>query len=192
MTMFTEDDLDKLSGPHIQRAWFAEVDLPSGLRRLHTGMGTQTIGGHEWEGVSDPFGGQLVGVGSIEEPRFGQAPAIDIIMSGANRAFLKSMWDDRHAVEGARCDMHFAVFDAETADVVIPLVKMFPGKLTAPRFNFVGAAIRSISKKVVSIFEGLNFPTSGSMWSPSAQRARFPSDMGLDFMNADIVEEYKA
>lgn len=191
MSLFADEDLDALSGPHIQRAWFADVVLPSGRRRLHTGMGMVSIGGFEWEGVSDPFGAQLVGFGSIEEPRFGQAPAVDIVMSGANRAFLKSMWDDRHAIEGAPCDMYFATFDAETGDVVIPLRKMFPGKLTAPRFSFVGASIRSISLKVVSIFEGLNFPTTGAMWSPAGQRARYPGDKGLDFMNADLVEDYK-
>ena len=39
MTFYTAEDLDKLSGPHIQRAWFAHVVLPSGERRLHTGLG---------------------------------------------------------------------------------------------------------------------------------------------------------
>ena len=189
--MLDTNHLDLLSGLHVQRAWFADVDLPTGRRRLHTGMGPMEIGGHYWEGVSDPFGGQLVGVGSIEEPRFGQAPAIDVVLSGANRTFLKSFWNDRHAVEGSRCDMYFATFDAETGEAIVPLTKMFPGKLTALRFNFVGIAIRSISLKVVSVFEGLNFPATGSMWSPAGQRARFPGDKGLDFMNADVVEEFK-
>lgn len=186
-----EETLAALSGPHVQRAWFGEVDLPSGLRRLHTGMGPKTIGGHEWQGVSDPFGGQLVGVGAIEEPEFGQAPAIEIVMSGANKAFLKSMWDDRHAIEGAACDMSFATFDAETQEEVLPLELMFSGRLTAPRFSFIGASIRAIGMKVVSAFEGLNFPATRSAWSPSGQRERFPGDKGLDTINLEVVEEYK-
>lgn len=192
MAEFTEADLDNLSRLHIQRAWFAEVDLPSGLRRLHTGMGPKIVGGHQWEGVSDPFGGQLVGVGQIEEPRFGTAPAVDIVMSGANRAFLKTMWEDRHAIEGARCDMYFATFNAETGEAVVGLKNLFPGKITAPKFSFVGSSIRAISMKVVSLWEGLNFPATGSMWSPAGQRARYPGDMGLDLINADIFEEYRA
>lgn len=191
MTTFSADDLDRLSGLHIQRAWFASVALPSGTRRLHTGMGPVTIGGQEWEGVSDPFGGQLVEVGSIEEPQFGQAPAIDIVLSGGNREFLKAMWDDRRAIEGAACDMYFAVFDAETGDVLVDLKKMFPGKITAPRFSMKGAAIRAISLKIVSVFEGLNFPKTGAQWSPAGQRARYPGDKGLDFINQEAVELYR-
>lgn len=188
---FDQNEQADLSSPHIQRAWFAEVYLPSGLRRLHTGMGPHTIGGRDWEGISDPFGGQLVSVGSIEEPRFGIAASVDVMLSGGNKAFLKSMWSDRHAVEGARCDLFFATFDAETGDVKVALKWMFPGKLTAPRFNIEGLAVRSISMKVVTIFEGLNFPATRAMWSPAGQRARYPGDMGLDFINADIVEEFK-
>lgn len=192
MTIFSSADLDALSAPHVRRAWFGEIELPSGTRNLHTGMGRIALGGKDWEGISDPFGGQLVGLNGIEEPSFGQAVAVDVVLSGANKAFLKSMWDDRHAVEGARADLYFAVFDAETGDVLIPLKKLFPGKLTAPRFSFIGSAIRAIMPRIVSVLEGMNFPSVGAMWSPSGQRARYPGDKGLDFINSDIVETYKA
>ena len=192
MAIFSAEDLDALSRPHIQRAWFAEVDLPSGLRRLHTGMGPMEIGGHEWEGVSDPFGGQLVGVAGFEEPRFGTAPALDIVFTGANRSFLKAIWDTRHAIEGSRCDFWFATFDAETGEVVIPMKKLYPGRLTAPKLVFGGSSVRAITMRCVTAFEGLNFPETGAAWSPAGQRSRFPGDKGLDFINADIVEEYKA
>jgi len=190
MATFTADDLAALARPHIQRAWFAHLTLPGGERRLHTGLGPKTIGGYEWQGVSDPFGGQLVAVGQIEEPEFGTAPYIDIAMAGASKTFLKSVWDDRHAIEGAPCDMYFAVFDAETGDVLIDLKKMFPGKLTGISFVIEGLSVRAIKMKVVSPFEGLNFPTTGAMWSPTGQRQRYAGDKGLDFINADIVEEY--
>ncbi|WP_157014900.1 transcriptional regulator [Mesorhizobium xinjiangense] len=184
-------DLDALSGLHIQRAWFAAVDFPSGLRRLHTGLGPKEIGGFTWEGISDPFGGQLVSVGSIEEPDFGQAPKVDVVMSGANKAFLKSMWDDRHAVEGAACDLYFAIFDAETGEALSGLEHMFPGKITAPKFAFTGATIRAIQLSIVSEWEGLNFPATGAMWSPAGQRARYPGDAGLDYINVPATEFYR-
>ncbi len=192
MSLYTEDDLAALGRPHCQRAWFAEVDLPSGLRRLHTGMGPIEIAGLEWQGVSDPFGGQLIGIGSIEEPEFGQASAVDVVISGANRAFFRQMWVDRHALEGGRCDLYVASFDAESGDVVVPLKRWFPGKLTAPKFSIVGANIRFMSMKIVSPFEGLNFPETRMMWSPAGQRARYPGDEGLDLITSDIIEEYKA
>lgn len=192
MSIYTEDDLAALGRPHVQRAWFCETELPMGLRRLHTGMGPIEIGGNEWQGVSDPFGGQLIGVGSVEEPEFGQASAVDVVISGANREFLRQMWVDRHDIEGVRADLFVAMFDAESGDPVVPLRRWFPGKLTAPKFSIVGANVRFIGMKIVSPFEGLNFPETGSMWSPAGQRARYPGDAGLDLITGPIIEEYKA
>ena len=192
MAIFSSDDLDKLGGPHVRRAWFGELSLPGGTRRLHTGMGKATIGGHDWEGMSDPFGGQLVGLGSIEEPLFGQAIAIDIVVSGGSRDFVKSMFDDRHDVEGVSCTLYFAVFDPESGETLISLKTMVAGKITAPRFSWMGAAVRAIGLRIVSVWEGLNFPTINSEWSPAGQRRRYAGDKGMDFINADIVEEYIA
>jgi nitrite reductase/ring-hydroxylating ferredoxin subunit len=191
MGLFSVDDQSVLSGPHVQRVQLAHVSFPSGERRLHTGMGPFTIGGHTWEGVSDPFGGQLVGLTGLEEPRFGRAVAVDAVFSGANRTFLKSIWDDRHAIEGVSCDLHFAVIDAETGDVLVPVKRLMRGKLSAPRFSFVGSSIRAFTVKIVSIWEGLNFAVTGSMWSPAGQRARYPGDKGMDLVNAEMVEIYK-
>lgn len=191
MAIFTPADLAALALPHVARAWFAHVVLPSGERFLHTGMGPKVIDGQEWQGVTDPFGGQLVSVGSVEEPYFGTAPYADLAISGANRAFLKSLWDGRSGVEGVRCDLYFATFDAETGETLVGLKKLFPGKITGLRFQFSGPVIRLIQFKVVSPFEGLNFPDTSYMLSPSGQRRRYPGDKGLDEINADIVEEYK-
>lgn len=191
MAEFSSDDLARLASPHVRRAWFAHVVLPSGERRLHTGMGPVTIGGYRWDGISDPFGGQLVGVGTIEEPEFGAAPYVDIVMSGANQTFLKQVWDDRESVEASDCDLYFAVFDAETGEVLIDLKKLFPGKLSGLRFQFGQNVTRTINVKVVTPFEGLNFPETSAMWSPAGQRRRFQGDKGLDQINADITTDYK-
>jgi hypothetical protein len=55
----------------------------------------------------------------------------------------------------------------------------------------MGAAIRFIQLKIASVFEGLNFPAVDSAWSPSGQRARYPGDKGMDYINAKIIEFYK-
>jgi len=183
--------LDKLSELHIQRALFAHVKLSSGDRRFHTGLGPQEIGGYVWEGVSDPFGGQVISIGAIEDPWFGYAPAVDVVISGANKQWLKTLWDDREDLDGAACDLYFAVFDAETGEIVVDLVSLMPGRITAPKFSFVGLSIRFIQLKIVSAFEGLNFPATNAAWSPAGQRARFPGDKGLDFIGSKIIEFYK-
>lgn len=191
MTQFSEDDLDKLSGPHVQRVWCAHFKIPDAERRLHTGMGRLTLGGHVWEGVSDPFGGQLCALSGMEEPRFGQAIAVDVVLSGANREFFKSMWDMRDTIEGARVDLYFAQMDAETGEVLIPLKKVLPGKMTAIRLSMQGAAIRAIGFKIVSRWEGIGFSSTNTMWSPTGQRQRYPGDAGLDLIGSKVVEVYK-
>lgn len=192
MALFSADDLDALSRPHVQRAWFAHVVINGEIRRLHTGMGPVEIAGQTWEGISDPFGGQMVGLSGMEEPRFGQAVAVDVVLSGANRDFLKAIWDDRHDIEGGQADLYFAVFDAETGDVLIGLRKVMPGKLTAPRIIWSGPHIRAIALKIVSVWEGINFSSTDAEWSPTGARQRYAGDEGLDLINGDIVENYKA
>lgn len=191
MPLFTDADLHALSAPHVQRAWFAEVYFPSGVRQFHTGMGRVSMGGETWEGVSSPMDGSVVGLFGMEEPRFGRAVATDIVFSGASRTFLQSIWADKKDIEGAKCILYFAVIDAETGAVLIELKRVFPGRLTAPGIKFTGAAIRAVAMKVISIFEGRNFPASGFMWSGAGQRDRYPGDLGLDLITADIIEEFK-
>lgn len=191
MALFTDEDLEKLSGPHVQRIWCAELVLPSGTRYLHIGSGRLVLGGQTWEGVSDPFGGQLVALSGMEEPRFGKAIAVDALFSGANRAFLKSVWAERREIEGSPLNQYFGVIDWETGELLISLKKVLPGKLTQPRPFFGGAAIRAISIKIISIWEGLNFYVTGSMWSPTGQRKRFAGDKGMDEINNEVIETYK-
>lgn len=190
MALFSEADLEALRGLHVQRAWLAHLTLPSGERRLHTGMGPLTVGGYTWDGVSDPFGGQIVALDGIEEPRFGQAVAVNAVFAGANREFLKSIWDDRHDIEGSACDLYFVTLDPETGSVLVGPKLMIPGKVTAPRFSFKGSSIRAIAKKIVSVWEGLNFAVSGSWWGPAAQRQRYAGDKGLDYISSEIIENY--
>ncbi|MEM8664212.1 MAG: transcriptional regulator [Pseudomonadota bacterium] len=190
MTIFTEADLDQLEGPHVQRAWFADIRFPAGRRRVHTGYGTVTIGGHEWEGVNDPFGAQAVQLGNVQEARFGEAPAVSVVISGANRAFLKEMWDTD--LEGVPCDLYFAVFDGETGGILIDLRLLFEGRLTGFSFDIQGLGVRAVTSKIVSRDEGRNFPATRWDWSPAGQRSRYPDDAGMDFVGSDIQVDFKA
>lgn len=172
--MFTQQDFEALSGLYVQPAWFARVDFPSGTRWLHTGMGPVEIGDHEWEGISDPFGGQLVGLGAVEELYFGQAPAVDVVMSGANREFLKSVWDDRHVIEGCACDLYFATFDAETGEPVVMFRRMMQGRLTAPRMVINNTSSQYSRVEVDMLVSGIS--TDGMF---ALQWAQNTSDAGV-------------
>jgi len=191
MSIFSDADPDDYEGIHIRRVWLADVHLPTGRRRLHTGGGPLLIDGVEWEGVNDPFGAQLVGLGQVEEPEFGQAPAVDVVISGVNREFLKAIWDMRYEIEGAQCDLYFITFDVETGEPREAMETLFPGKLTGLALQLIGTSVRAISMKVVSPFEGLNFPETRFMWSPAGQRDRYAGDAGMDFIGADDIVTFK-
>lgn len=185
----TTADLEKLSGPHVARNWFLDLDLPTGRSYLHSGAGRITMDGKEWRGISDPIGGRLVSLDGIEEARFGQATAITITLSGANRAFLKSVHDTALAIEGREAILYFSVFDTETAELLLGPQRMFPGKMTAPEIIWGGIGMRTVSITIESRWAGQNYPFLG-MWSPAGQRKRFPFDKGLDRIGIETAEIY--
>lgn len=189
MAVFVAADLDALEAPHVCRATFADIQLPSGRRRFHTGMGTVSIGGHDWEGVADPFGGQLVQVGQIQEPRLGEAPSVSIAISGANAEWMKTLWDDD--VEGAPASLYWAMFDGETGDVVLDLRLLVEGRLSAPQFRWLSFRTAEIAVTVESKYSSLQYPTPEMEWTTASQRRRYPGDKGLDFLGSDLVEVYR-
>lgn len=189
-SIFSEADLDALSAPHVGRAWFAALDLPSGLARLHNGVGRVMIGGHQWRGVTDPIGGRLVSLGEIEDPQFGSAPAVQITITGVDLDFVRSVKTMAREIEGRAADIHFAVFDPETADVLVPLRRLFPGIMSAPSISWEGPGQRSVSITVESLWSGQNFPPGGK-WNNADQQRRFPGDLGLAFMGVEVEDSWR-
>lgn len=190
MSIFSDADLDRLAAPHVARAWFIEMDLPSGTARLHNGTGRVTLGGHEWRGVTDPIGGQLVSLSPVEEPRFGQAVAVTVTLSGANREFFQSVHTTAREMEGRRADLYWAAFDGETGEVLIGLKKLFPGKMTSPTLQWHGIATRTVSLTIESIWSSQNYAFGGK-WTDADQRRRYPGDKGLQYVGVRVSENWE-
>lgn len=186
--MFSESDLAFLRRPHIARAWFADLDLPDGRWRLHNGGGRKMVGGFEWFGVSDPMGRQLVSISAVEDPRFGQAAKVDIVIAGVNIDFLRSIKDQGRQIEGRLADIYWCAFDQETEEVwASGLKKLFPGYLSAPKIRWSGLGARTVSITIESLWHSQNYPFGGK-WSPADQRARYPGDKGLDLVGVKVQE----
>lgn len=188
-TLPSAADLVALEAPHVARATFVDVQLASGRRRFHSGVGTVTIGGHEWEGVNDPFGGQLVSIGQIVEPRLGEAPSIDVVFSGANREWFRQLATE--TIEGTPCDVYWAMFDGETGEVILDLRLLFRGRLSAPTLSRVGLALRDVSVTIESVYVGLQYPVPEMEWTTASQRRRYPGDRGLDWLGSDLIEVWR-
>lgn len=190
MAIFSEGDRDRLSAPHVARAWFLELDLPDGIVRLHNGIGVVTAGGRDWRGVTDPIGGQLVQMSAVEEPRFGQAVSINITLSGANKAFLQSVHSTRREIEGRRADLYWAAVDGETGEFLIGPKRLFPGKITSPVIHWQGVGTRLVTVTIESLWSGDNYPFGGR-WNDADQRRRYPGDKGLQYCGVKVQEQWK-
>lgn len=190
MTLFSAEDLDRLAAPHVARAWFLDADLPGGRAWLHNGMGNLTIDGQVWRGVADPLSGRLVTLNAVEEPRFGQAAAVEIGITAANREFMESVHATRAEIEGRDGRLYFAVFDQETATFLTGLKLMFLGKLTSPRIRWAGIGTRLVTVTLESIFSSQNYAFGGK-WNGPDQRRRYPGDKGLDFVGVKVTETLK-
>ncbi len=190
MAIFSTDDLARLSAPHVARAWFLALDLPDGVVRLHNGVGRVSLGGQEWSGVTNPVGGQMVSLSNVEEPRFGQAVAVNITLSGANKAFLQSVHATRREVEGRRADLFWAAFDGETGELLFGLKRLFPGKISSPVIHWQGVGVRLVTVTIESIWSGDNFPFGGR-WNDADQRRRYPDDKGLQYVGVKVQEQWQ-
>lgn len=181
-------DAATLAGPHIARAWFAVLDLPSGTTYLHSGTGRKTVSGQEYRGVSDPVGGRLVSVSQVDEPQFGQAASVQITLTGVDAAFIREVKSTAREIEGRSATLYWAAFDGETQVLKTTLIPVFPfGRMTAPSISWQGIGIRAVTITVESIWQAKNFPPGGR-WNPAGQRARYAGDKGLDFVGVEITE----
>ena len=190
MARYSAADLEVLRGPHVTRSWFAMLDLPVGIRRLHNGVGTVTVAGYDWIGVTDPIGGQLVEMDAVDEPRFGQASAVRITLSGANLTFFKSVKTNARAVEGRPANLYWIAMDGETGEFVTDLKLMFRGFMTAPSLMWKGVGLRTVSITIESFWASQNFAFGGK-WNSADQQRRYPGDKGLDWVGQKIGEIWR-
>jgi hypothetical protein len=189
MALFSSTDMDKLSAPHIARAWFAELNLPSGFQRVHNGVGRVTVGGYEWRGVSDPVSGALVSIEAVEDPRFGQAAAVNIVLSGVNATFWKSVKQDARDLEGRSANLYWGAFDQETGENIM-FKKLLPGKMSAPSLHRQGIGVRFVGLTIESFWQAQNYPFGGR-WNGADQRRRYPGDKGLDLVGVEVAEQWQ-
>ena len=81
-----------------------------------------TVEGQEYLGVSDPLSGRLASIGQVEEPQFGQAAAVAIVLTGASKEFIQSVHATARQIEGARNDLMGCVRWRDT-EIITPLIR---------------------------------------------------------------------
>lgn len=191
MPIISADTMDKLARPHVARAWFGQFDFPDGMKFLHSGVGRIAVEGNDYIGVSDPLSGRLVSMGQVEEPQFGAAAAVAIVLSGASKQFIQSVHATARQIEGRSAVILWAAFDGETQEIITPLIPLFPrGKMSAPSIHWQGIGIRYVSLTIENMWSSQNFAPGGK-WNQADQRRRYPGDKGLDFVGVKISENWQ-
>lgn len=189
MPLFSDDDRVWLSAPHVARQWLGYFDMPTGEIWLHNGVGRITVGGQEYRGISDPSGGQLVSISIVEDPRFGAAAKVDIVIAGVTADGFKAMKANARGMEGRTAILRFAVFDPETGETRLAK-QMFPGKMSAPSLHRRGIAERYVGLTVEGFWQAQNYPFGGR-WTPGDFRQRNGGAKGMDFVGVEVTEQWK-
>ncbi len=189
-SLFTAEQIAALRAPHVNRAWFVTLDLPSGLLRMHSGIGRVTVEGAEYVGIANPVGGRLVSVGTIEEARFGAAAAVALAVAGVDVEFFKSVKTAARTMEGRTASVSFGMFDAETQTIIGPLVPVFPaGIISSPSLQRT-QGVRVVTLTIESIFSARNYMPGGK-WNDAGQKQRFAGDRFFDLLTAKVQELWK-
>jgi hypothetical protein len=187
---FTAGDVQVLRAPHVGIAHFLRIDWPSGVKRYHDGAGRAFIGGFEWEGVSDPFGNRLAFMQQADFPQLGTAPAYQVVIIGADVAFMKYVHNNARVIEGTTCQLYMAAIDGETGEEGLPLRSLIKGKLTAARNFWSGIGERAVTITIEGPNQAKNFSYDGK-WTSAGQRRRYPGDAGGDFIGQNVSEMWK-
>lgn len=185
MALFSADDRAWLRAPHVGRAWFGEIETPSGTTYLHNGVGRITVGEQEYRGVSDPLG-QLVDISDIEDQRFGQAAKIDVVIAGVSAESFKQWKEYAREIEGLSATIRFGVFDPETLNIRM-FKQMVPGKVSSAKLFRKGVAERYIGVAIEGFWQSMNYPFGGK-WSPGDFRQRNSGAKGMDFIGVTVSE----
>jgi hypothetical protein len=186
MARIPVDQIALLRAMHASPCLFADVQLPGGRRRYSTAMRRLTVGGYQWEAITDPILGRLVGVGPITEPRFGQAANVDLIVGGVGEDWLGD------GVQGAQCDLYWCIHDPETDAPLAGLTRLMRGRLSSPR-EFASALVtRAIHISVEPRMAALNFGETSTRWTNAAHMRLWPGDRIFEYLGAEFTETYKS
>ena len=189
--IFLQADVQNLRAPHVARAWFLKLEFPNNTLYLHNGVGNVEVMGQTWLGVTDPVGGRLVDLGQVEEPTTGSAAAVNIVLTGVNKDFIRWVHDNAANIEGQPATIYWAAFDGETQKIIIEPKALFPrGIVSAPSIKWAGVGQRTISLVIENIWSAFNFAPGGK-WNGADQRRRYSGDLGLDFVGVEITENWR-
>jgi hypothetical protein len=178
------------AGLLVSAALFAEFAFKSGTMRVWEGDGPLTRGGFEWRGMgsrTDGMGNPLQSIDGLEQAVNGNAPQLNLTLSGVDATVVAAARADADAdeIESRGLTVYMGFCDAtQPVAGLVPLDDLLPlgtWTMQRPSFTANGSTLRTISLPCETLFAQRS-RAPFSMLTDRDQQRRFPGDLGCIFI----------
>jgi hypothetical protein len=162
----------------VRQVALVELEFSSGTTRNHTGVGTITWNGNDYQGL-----GNLGSMGAIEEANDLQAQGFTLTLSGVNPANVALALGEQYQGRAAR--VYIALLDANHQLIGEP-IGPFRG-----RMDTMDAEIGQEAKLTLTIYSRLADWERARIrrYNNADQQAQFPGDKGMEFVEQMVEKE---
>jgi hypothetical protein len=161
-------------------------EFVTGTRYLHEYAGDLVAGGQTWVGVSKASGQRLASIGAVEYPMPNVATKVDIVMTGVDADYVRTLRTDEGEVEGRSAELFLLVLDKDDRPVGDPFPIFPDGTMTAPGFK-ARRGLREVSVTIESFWLNKNFPAS-ARWNDANHGRRHPGDRVFQYTGGQVEE----
>lgn len=180
MSIFPETVAAHLAGRTVRASFLVLLDFVTTPKRIWTGAGKLTTGGHDWFGL-----GELGSITGLEQAVNGEAPETSFKLSGINSEIMnlaRNEWEDEAKDRLIKVFIQFHNYeDDRPLELFDEPFAVWAGRMQTPVFEMQGPITRSITVAAESLFSLRSRP-SFSQYTDADQRARFAGDEGFEFV----------
>jgi hypothetical protein len=180
---FSEAIAAALKGEAVGLAILGDFDFADGSMRLWLGDGVLDAGGHQWSGI-----GQWGGISSITSGAGDAAVPVTFTLSGVDEDIALKV-SAGPSVRGRKVTISLQFFDGATMAPLDAPVLFWTG-----RMDLVSTEFDATSSVVTVTAEGGFVKRSkarAGLLTDRDQQARFPGDLGLEFVPSVINKQVK-
>lgn len=176
MSLFSGTVAALLNGDKVNVAYLIEMQFASETSRLWTGFGDLTTNdARTWKGT-----GELVAISGLSTRTDSAADKVTLTASGVDPTLISVAKDSANQAKGRPCFIYLQTFDSNHIPLDVP-VAIKSGLMDVVTYQSTGIDKRQLSVTVEGLFASrLHSPFS--YWSDRDQQARFPGDLGCQFV----------
>lgn len=169
-----------LSGVTVDHVWLVKANLSEGDLCLHTGIGTLKVGGAEYFGT-----GSVGAIGGLRQAIGGTAADVTFGFSGVDQRMIEIFRDDYDTgARGREISVSLQFLHVEGFKTLGAPYRCWTGYMGQPNYAYAmndSVITADITVTAENIFVSRKKATN-SLYTDRDQQARFPGDLGLEFV----------